>query len=402
MIIFTACESARISKEETNLGKSPVTQRVDGILKETLDVVVGAAKTSDYLPFLQGKRVAMVVNQTSTIGSVHLVDTLQNLGVNVKKVFAPEHGFRGDHSAGAVIKNGLDVKTGLTVVSLYGANKKPTADMLKDIDVVVFDIQDVGVRFYTYISTMHYVMEACAEQGKKVLILDRPNPNGFYVDGPVLEKEFTSFIGMHPIPLVHGLTVGELAIMINGESWLKGGAACELKIVTCDNYDHATLYQLPIKPSPNLPNMNSVYFYPYLGLFEGTNVSIGRGTSTPFQIVGRPGVKGDIEFTPIPIPGVADDPKHENKLCGGFEVHDAEDESFFASPKLNLSWLILFYKNNRAEDGEYFKSFIYKLCGTKALSAQVEQGKSADEIRATWQPELEKYKELRKKYLLYP
>ena len=402
MIIFTACESARISKEETNLGKSPVTQRVDGILKETLDVVVGAAKTSDYLPFLQGKRVAMVVNQTSTIGSVHLVDTLQNLGVNVKKVFAPEHGFRGDHSAGAVIKNGLDVKTGLPVVSLYGANKKPTADMLKDIDVVVFDIQDVGVRFYTYISTMHYVMEACAEQGKKVLILDRPNPNGFYVDGPVLEKEFTSFIGMHPIPLVHGLTVGELAIMINGESWLKGGAACELKIVTCDNYDHATLYQLPIKPSPNLPNMNSVYFYPYLGLFEGTNVSIGRGTSTPFQIVGRPGVKGDIEFTPIPIPGVADDPKHENKLCGGFEVHDAEDESFFASPKLNLSWLILFYKNNRAEDGEYFKSFIYKLCGTKALSAQVEQGKSADEIRATWQPELEKYKELRKKYLLYP
>jgi uncharacterized protein YbbC (DUF1343 family) len=402
MIIFTACESARISKEETNLGKSPVTQRVDGILKETLDVVVGAAKTSDYLPFLQGKRVAMVVNQTSTIGSVHLVDTLQNLGVNVKKVFAPEHGFRGDHSAGAVIKNGLDVKTGLPVVSLYGANKKPTADMLKDIDVVVFDIQDVGVRFYTYISTMHYVMEACAELGKKVLILDRPNPNGFYVDGPVLEKEFTSFIGMHPIPLVHGLTVGELAIMINGESWLKGGAACELKIVTCDNYDHATLYQLPIKPSPNLPNMNSVYFYPYLGLFEGTNVSIGRGTSTPFQIVGRPGVKGDIEFTPIPIPGVADDPKHENKLCGGFEVHDAEDESFFASPKLNLSWLILFYKNNRAEDGEYFKSFIYKLCGTKALSAQVEQGKSADEIRATWQPELEKYKELRKKYLLYP
>lgn len=402
MIIFTACESARMSKEETNLEKSPVTQRVDGIVKKTLDVVVGAAKTSDYLPFLQGKRVAMVVNQTSTIGSVHLVDTLQNLGVNVKKVFAPEHGFRGDHSAGAVIKNGLDVKTGLPVVSLYGANKKPTADMLKDIDVVVFDIQDVGVRFYTYISTMHYVMEACAELGKKVLILDRPNPNGFYVDGPVLEKEFTSFIGMHPIPLVHGLTVGELALMINGESWLKEGVACELKIVTCDNYDHATLYQLPIKPSPNLPNMNSVYLYPYLGLFEGTNVSIGRGTSTPFQIVGRPGVKGDIEFTPISIPGVADDSKHENKLCGGFEVHDAEDKSFFASPKLNLSWLILFYKNNRAEDGEYFNSFIYKLCGTKSLSAQVEQGKSADEIRATWQPELEKYKELRKKYLLYP
>jgi len=402
MIIFTACESARTSKEETNRGKRAVTQHLDGELEEFVDVIVGAAKTADYLPFLQDKRVAMVVNQTSTIGSVHLVDTLKNLGVNVKKVFAPEHGFRGNHSAGAIIKNGLDVKTGLPVVSLYGANKKPTLEMLEDIDVVVFDIQDVGVRFYTYISTMHYVMEACAELGKKVLILDRPNPNGFYVDGPVLEKEFISFIGMHPIPLVHGLTVGELALMINGESWLKGGVACELKIVTCDNYDHATLYQLPIKPSPNLPNMNSVYLYPYLGLFEGTNVSIGRGTPWPFQIVGRPGVKGEREFTPVSIPGVADDPKHRDNICGGFEVHDAEEESFFASPKLNLSWLILFNENNRPEDGKYFKSFIYKLCGTKSLSEQVEQGKSADEIRASWQPELQKYKELRKKYLLYP
>ena len=402
MIIFMACESAGSPKEETNRGRVVTTEGVDGMLEEIVDIVVGAAKTADYLPFLKGKRVAMVVNQTSTIGSVHLVDTLKNLGVNVKKVFAPEHGFRGDHSAGAIIKNGLDVKTGLPVVSLYGANKKPTLEMLKDIDVVVFDIQDVGVRFYTYISTMHYIMEACAELGKKVLILDRPNPNGFYVDGPVLEKEFTSFIGMHPIPLVHGLTVGELALMINGESWLKGGVTCELKIVTCDNYDHTSLYHLPIKPSPNLPNMNSVYLYPYLGLFEGTNVSVGRGTPTQFQIVGRPGVKGDIEFTPISIPGVADDPKHQDKICGGFEVHDAEDESFFASPKLNLSWLILFYENNREEDGEFFKSFIYKLCGTKSLSEQIEQGKSADEIRALWQPELEKYKELRKKYLLYP
>lgn len=402
MGIFVACKSSSSQNKDVKVEASSFSDTLQDQHEYAQEVVVAAAKTGEYLPFLLGKRVAMVVNQTSTIGNVHLVDSLKNLGVDVKKVFAPEHGFRGDHSAGAVIKNGLDVQTGLPIVSLYGASKKPTAEMLNDIDVVIFDIQDVGVRFYTYISTMHYVMEACAEQKKEVLILDRPNPNGFYIDGPVLEKEYSSFIGMHKIPLVHGLTVAELALMINGESWLNGGIQCNLKVIKCDFYDHATLYKLPIKPSPNLPNMNSVYLYPYLGLFEGTNVSIGRGTVTPFQIVGRPGVKGEIEFTPKAIAGVADEPKHENQVCGGYEVHDADQEAFFTNPKLNLGWLILFYKNNRVEDGEYFKSFIYKLCGTKSLKTQIEQGKSAEEIRASWQPELEKYKELRKKYLLYP
>ncbi|MBT8326989.1 MAG: DUF1343 domain-containing protein, partial [Bacteroidia bacterium] len=283
MSVFFACKSSDNSGNISNVKNS------QQIADAEPAIILGSEQVMEYLPVLHGKRVGLVVNQTSTIGETHLVDSLIKLGVNIKKVFAPEHGFRGNHSAGAIIKNGVDVKSGLPVVSLYGSNKKPTAEMLKDIDVVLFDIQDVGVRFYTYISTMHYVMEACGELDKKVVVLDRPNPNGFYIDGPILEKEFSSFIGMHEIPIVHGLTVGELALMLNGEKWLKNGVQCDLKVVSCKNYNHNRMYELPIKPSPNLPNMNSVYLYPYLGLFEGTNVSIGRGTETPFQIVGRPG-----------------------------------------------------------------------------------------------------------------
>jgi len=372
------------------------------VAQESKPLVLGAERIDVYLKELKGKRVGLVVNQTSTIVHTHLVDTLKSLGINIKKVFAPEHGFRGDHSAGAVIKNGIDDKTGLPVVSLYGSTKKPSVEMLADIDIMVFDIQDVGVRFYTYISTMHYVMEACAEQGKKVVVLDRPNPNGFYIDGPVLQEAYKSFIGMHPIPLVHGLTVAELAKMINGEKWLKNGVQCSLVVVPCLNYNHQTLYQLPIKPSPNLPNMNSVYLYPYLGLFEGTNVSIGRGTELPFQVVGRPGFKGSYSFTPQNIPGIADDPKFEGKLCGGEIVMDVKDSSLFANPKVDLKWLMKFYTTNGTEDGEFFKDFFYKLSGNKILKEQIERGLSEAEIRKTWQADLNTYEAKRNLYLLYP
>ena len=381
---------------------SPSTASRTKHLEKDQSIMVGAEQFDQYLPHIRGKKVALLVNQTSTIGSVHLVDTLQALGIQIQKVFAPEHGFRGNHSAGASVKNGIDSKTGLQVVSLYGKNKKPTKEMLVDVDVVVFDIQDVGVRFYTYISSMHYMMEACAEHQKKLIILDRPNPNGFYVDGPILKPENTSFIGMHPIPIVHGLTVGELAYMIQGEHWLNQGLECDLSVVKCKSYTHQTLYQLPIKPSPNLPNMNSVYLYPYLGLFEGTNVSIGRGTSTPFQIIGRPGFLGDTTFTPVAIPGIADHPKHMGKKCGGFVIKDTRDSSFFKNPSLNLNWLLLLCKENQLEDGPFFKDFIFKLIGNRIFKQQVLNGLTAQEIKQTWEVELVEYKAMRKKYLLYP
>lgn len=397
MVIFIACKSS----ENSNVQSTEVITQ-DTVVKAKERIILGAERLDQYLNLLKDKRVATVVNQTSTIGETHVVDTLRSLGVNIVKVFAPEHGFRGDHSAGAVISNGKDLKTGLSVVSLYGKNKKPNAAMLVDVDVVVFDIQDVGVRFYTYISTMHYVMEACAEQGKQVLVLDRPNPNGFYVDGPILEPEYKSFIGMHPIPTVHGLTVGELAGMINGEKWLKGELTCDVTVVPCDNYSHDSMYHLPIKPSPNLPNMNSVYLYPYLGMFEGTNVSIGRGTEEPFQLVGRPGFQSDFAFKPVSIPGVSDHPKYENEICTGMRVDDVANGDLFSNPRMKLDWLILFYDSNKAENGPYFKAFFYKLAGNKTLREQIEKGMNEDEIRKTWEPDLVKYREMRKKYLLYP
>lgn len=397
MVIFIACKSS----ENSNVQSTEVITQ-DTAAKASEQIVLGAERLDQYINLLKGKRVATVVNQTSTIGETHIVDTLRSLGINIVKVFAPEHGFRGDHSAGAVIANGKDVKTGLSVVSLYGKNKKPNETMLADVDVVVFDIQDVGVRFYTYISTMHYVMEACAEQGKQVLVLDRPNPNGFYVDGPILEPAYKSFIGMHPIPTVHGLTVGELAGMINGEKWLKGELTCDVTVVPCDNYTHDSMYQLPIKPSPNLPNMNSVYLYPYLGMFEGTNVSIGRGTDEPFQLVGRPGFQSDFAFKPVSIPGVSDHPKYENEICTGMRVDDVANGDLFSNPRMKLDWLILFYQSNKAENGPYFKAFFYKLAGNKTLREQIEKGMSENEIRKTWESDLVKYREMRKKYLLYP
>src|SRR5690606_10141117 len=306
-----------------------------------------------------------------------------------------EHGFRGEADAGAHIKNETDSKTGLPLVSLYGKNKKPTAEQLKDIDVILFDIQDVGVRFYTYISTLHYVMEAAAENNKTVLVLDRPNPNGDYVDGPVLEKANVSFVGMHEIPLVHGLTVGELAKMLNGEKWLEGGKQCALEIIPVKNYTHKTLYNLPVKPSPNLPNQQSIRLYPSLGLFEGTNVSEGRGTEKPFQIIGSPFYKDTaFSFVPKSVPG-ATNPPHLNTRCYG------KDLSNIKAPNFTLSYLIDFYKNSKQPE-KFFNSFLTKLAGTDQLRKQIEAGMTESEIRKTWQPALKRYKETRKKYLLYP
>lgn len=370
--------------------------------QEEQTILPAAYSLPEYYVHLKGKRVGLVVNQTSTINQTHLVDSLLQIGVNVVTIFAPEHGFRGDHSAGAHIKNDIDPKTGITITSLYGNNKKPNAEIMKNLDIVVFDIQDVGVRFYTYISTMHYVMEACAENNVLFMVLDRPNPNGHYVDGPILDLAFKSFVGMHPVTLVHGMTVGEFAGMINKEGWLKDGKACKLIVVKCTNYSHQSRYILPIRPSPNLPTMQSIYLYPSLGLFEGTNVSVGRGTPTPFEILGRPDCKAlSYTFTPINIPGVADQPKYENKICFGIQLKNYAD-SIAENPSIDLKWLKYFYQTNTISQGEYFNAMFNKLAGNSQLKEQIIEGVSEEEIRASWQPGIEKFRLVRNKYLLYP
>ncbi|MFY0643694.1 MAG: DUF1343 domain-containing protein [Bacteroidia bacterium] len=389
VILFLCCSSFNEQQQSSSISDAKL--------------VLGAERTAEYLPLLKDKKVALMVNQTSTIGATHLVDSLLALGIDLVTVFAPEHGFRGEYSDGATVHGGIDEQTGVKITSLYGKNKRMQPQMLEGIDVLLFDIQDVGVRFYTFISSMHYAMQACAKSGKRFIVLDRPNPNGFYVDGPVLDLKYQSFIGVHPIPVVHGLTVGELAQMINGESWLGEDLRCELTVVSCLNYSHDILYQLPIRPSPNLPNMNSVYLYPFLGLFEGTNVSVGRGTETPFQILGRPGFKGVEYFTPQSLPGVSDKPKHMGELCGGIVITDAVDSSLFENPRLNLSYLLLFSETNNEEvNGSFFRSYINKLIGNEEFKLQIARGETEDEIRASWSPKLEQYKELRKLYLLYP
>lgn len=359
-------------------------------------IVTGAEQMDLYLPKLQGKNIALIVNQTSMVGNTHLVDTLLSSGILVKKVFAPEHGFRGEADAGETIKSATDQKTGLPIVSLYGKNKKPTTAQLEDIDIVLFDIQDVGARFYTYISTMHYAMEACAENGKKMLILDRPNPNGHYIDGPILEAEHASFVGMHPIPIVHGLTVGELALMINGEKWLSGGQKCEVDIVPVKNYTHDSAYVLPIRPSPNLPNQQSILLYPSICFFEGTPASLGRGTLFPFQAIGYTDPAfGPFEFTPKSTPG-AKHPPLENRKCYGLDLREVE-----VGAEINLSYLIDFY-NKSSEKDKFFTSFFKLLAGTEALQEQIKSGMSEAEIKASWQEGLQDYKSMRTNYLLYP
>ncbi len=353
-----------------------------------------------YLPMLQGKNVAMVVNQTSRVGEVHLVDTLLALGINIQKIFAPEHGFRGTADAGETVKDATDMRTGLPIISLYGKNKKPTASQLAGIDLVVFDIQDVGARFYTYISTMHYVMEACAEQKVALIVLDRPNPNGHYIDGPVLDTAYRSFVGMHPIPVVHGLTVGELSQMINGEGWLAGGLQCSITVIMCDNYTHSTPYQVPVAPSPNLPNAQAIALYPSLCFFEPTIVSIGRGTEAPFQLVGSPehAAQYAFSFTPQSTSG-AKYPKHEGVACFGEDFRQMDVQS------LDSLWLgpLLRYYQQTPQNVDFFTNtqFFDLLAGSPALRTAIMEGQSAEEIRQSWQPALATYKALRQRYLLY-
>ena len=366
-------------------------------------ITTGANQTEKYLPLLKGKKIAVVANQTSTIGTVHLVDSLLKLGITIEKVFAPEHGFRGTADAGEKVADGKDKKTGISILSLYGRkNRKPSPEKLAGIDLVIFDIQDVGARFYTYISTMHYVMEACAENNIPLLILDRPNPNGFYVDGPILNSDQKSFVGMHPVPIVHGMTIGEYAKMINGENWLKNSVQCELTIIECQNYSHKDKYQLPIAPSPNLPNMESIYLYPSLCLFEGTNVSVGRGTKTPFQIFGSPYIpKTNFSFTPKPTFG-AKHPKHENKVCNGYDLTSFGTNFMPEVGELYLHWLVSMYHQTSNKDVFFLKNgFFNLLTGNKLIKQMIVDGKTVENIRNSWSKELSDYKIMRKGYLLY-
>ncbi|WP_211096989.1 exo-beta-N-acetylmuramidase NamZ family protein [Neolewinella litorea] len=355
-----------------------------------------------YLDQLKGKRLGLVVNQTSTVGNTHLVDTLLALGMDVHRIFAPEHGFRGEADAGAEITDGVDSRTGLPIRSLYGRNKKPAEADLADLDLIVFDIQDVGVRFYTYISTLHYVMESAARSGKPVLILDRPNPNGHYVDGPIRKPGFESFVGLDPIPVVHGLTVGEYGRMVNGEGWLGDGLKCDLTVVPCHDYTHETVYELPVPPSPNLPNQRSIYLYPSLCFFEGTSLSVGRGTDRQFQLYGHPQLSGPDTFTPRPGPGAAD-PKLNGQTCRGYDLSDQPTENF-RMQQLNLAPLLATYRELTDKGVEFFSraDFFDLLAGTDALRLQIEAGRTEAEIRQEWVGELAAYRTMREKYLLYP
>ena len=359
-------------------------------------IKTGADRYSFYLPLLKDKKVGVITNQTGILSNnVHLVDFLIENKISVQKIFAPEHGFRGTADAGEHIIDGKDSKTSLPIISLYGNNKKPKPEQLAGIDIIVFDLQDVGARFYTYISSLHYIMEACAENNIELMILDRPNPNGTIVDGPILEKEFTSFVGMHPIPLLHGMTIGEYGRMINGEKWLKNGIQCNLKVIHCIDYNREMSYSLPVKPSPNLPNDQSINLYASLCLFEGTNVSVGRGTEMQFQIYGSPFLpKSDFSFTPIPNFG-AKDPVYKNQLCFG--------ENLTSIPKVNqleLKWLIKAY-NSTSDKSKFFNDFFTKLAGTKKLQQQIVDGVSETEIRKSWEKGLNDFNEMRKKYLIY-
>lgn len=368
------------------------------------NVKTGAERVDDYIWLLKGKRVAVCGNQTSMVGNVHLVDTLLKRGVNVVKIFCPEHGFRGNAEAGAHIASGTDPKTGLPIVSLYGKNKKPALEQLADVEFILFDLQDVGCRFYTYISTLHYIMEAAAEKGTPVVVLDRPNPNGYFVDGPVLDLKYKSFVGMHSVPVVYGMTIGEYAKMINGEGWLAGGIHCNLAVVQLQNYTHNTRYVLPVPPSPNLPNAESIYLYPSLCLFEGTNISVGRGTTLPFQIYGAPLMKGgDYTFTPSPIRGVSENPPHNGKACRGYYLKDFATTHLDSTNSFNLQYLMTAYR--QYTDKEHFftnANFFDKLAGNDQLRKQIISSVSEEKIRQSWQEDLEKFKSIRKKYLLYP
>ncbi|WP_026915394.1 exo-beta-N-acetylmuramidase NamZ family protein [Christiangramia portivictoriae] len=394
-----SCGNAHSESSAENSEVTPQAKLSDSV---TSEVLPAANRMELILPKIANKTIGIVGNQTSVVKRkngeyIHLVDTLLSRQVQVKKVFAPEHGFRGTADAGESVKSGKDPKSGLPVISLYGNHKKPTAEDLKDIELLIFDIQDVGARFYTYISTMHYVMEACAEQGIPVLILDRPNPNAHYIDGPILEKRHQSFVGMHPVPVVHGMTIAEYARMINGEKWLKNGIECDLETVPMQNYQHTMSYKLPVKPSPNLPNAKSINLYPSLCFFEGTNVNAGRGTELQFQVFGSPFLDKtyfNYSYTPKSMEG-AKYPKHENKECYGRDLSSA-----VSLDSINLEWLIEAYRNTESKV-QFFNDFFRKLAGTSLLKEQIEEGLSAEEIRQSWKAGLDAFRETRKKYLMY-
>ena len=362
------------------------------------DIQTGADNFEKYIPLLKGKKVGIVTNQTGILSNkTHLVDFLLEKKIRIQTIYAPEHGFRGTADAGEHVVDGKDSKTGISIISLYGDNKKPKPAQLVGIDVMVFDLQDVGARFYTYISSLHYVMEACAENGIPLIILDRPNPNGAIVDGPLLEKEFSSFVGMHPIPLLHGMTIGEYGKMINGQNWLKNAVQCQLTVIPCVNYDRKMKYNLPVKPSPNLPNDQSINLYASLCFFEGTNVSVGRGTEKQFQIYGSPFLSSkiyDYHFTPKPNFG-AKDPMHNGKECFGEDL-----SSYQKLNQLELKWLIKAYQNT-TDKTKFFNAFFTKLAGTKKLQIQIEKGLSENKIRESWQKDLTSFKKMRAKYLIY-
>jgi uncharacterized protein YbbC (DUF1343 family) len=379
-----------------------IPETVDDIAALQIETHPGIYSFLEKSDQLKGKRIAVVANHTSLINGVHLVDTLVASGALVVLVFAPEHGFRGDKADGALVANELDSRTGIPVVSLYGKSKKPAASSLKDVDLVVFDIQDVGARFYTYISTLHYVMEACAENGVAVTVLDRPNPNIHYIDGPILEPEFKSFVGMHPVPVVYGMTIGEYAQMINGEGWLEGGLKANLNVVPCTGYNRTVKYMVTVSPSPNLQTMESIYLYPSLCFFEGTVVSVGRGTEAPFAIFGEPtNTKGDFTFTPKAIPGVSDNPPHKNVICRGYDMRGVIEKDVLPY-RLDISHLIRMYGETADQSKFFLKSgFFDLLAGTRQLRMDVIAGKTEDEIREGWKQGLISFKLKREPYLIY-
>lgn len=392
--LFVSASCGSNSKLKIDTKRNETKYNEDTIFQNPIKT--GADNYAGYLTLLKDKKIGVVSNQTGILSNkTHLVDFLIEKNISVQKIFAPEHGFRGTADAGEHIVDGKDIKTGLPIISLYGDNKKPKAEQLAGIDILVFDLQDVGARFYTYISSLHYIMEACAENNIELIVLDRPNPNGNIVDGPLLEKEFTSFVGMHPIPTLHGMTIGEYAKMINGEKWLKNGIQCKLKVIPCLNYNHEMSYSLPVKPSPNLPNDQAINLYASICLFEGTNVSSGRGTEKQFQIYGSPYLpKSDFSFTPIPNFG-AKDPMHKNLICYGEDL-----SSIPKVTQLELKWLIKAY-NTTSDKSKFFTPFFTKLAGTKKLQQQIEAGVSEKDIRKSWEKDLNDFKQMRKKYLIY-
>lgn len=373
-------------------------------------IITGADQTEKYLPYLKGKRVAVLANPTTIIGKKHLVDSLHTIGVNIVKVFGPEHGFRGNASAGVKVADETDSATGIPVISLYGTKSKPTKEDLADVDIMIYDVQDVGCRFYTNINVLARIMEACAENGKELMILDRPNPNGYFIDGPVLDMSLKSGIGMFPIPITHGLTVAEFAQMANGQGWLANKITCKLKIIPIANYNHSMYYELPVKPSPNLNTQQSVMLYPSVCLFEGTVLNLGRGTYFPFTVLGNPDLKGqyDFSFTPVSIKGMSETPQHMNKACYGIDLRKYNIDALIRKKQINLQWMMELYKAYPYKEKffDYTQSKemgnISKLAGSAQFKEQIMSGVPEAEIRRSWEPGLSEYKVMRKKYLLYP